>query len=447
MKYLGILVMSIWMIPTLVQAEIRITEIAWMGTTESSFGEWFELYNNGAEAVDVSGWKLYKDNGAKIVFTLTKTIPAGGYLLVERTTPSMLDPVPSVSDEAGPFSNSGFANDGEVLVLKDMVGTTVQTLDYGSGWPAGDAATRQTMQWSGTAWVTGAPTPKNPSTESHTSDTGEVESEESVASNSSKPASSGGASSVVFKKIPDHIEFLFPRTIYRNVPYEYDSVAFFRDMPQYNGYFVWNMGDGGTFTSTKNDGVVYTYLYPGTYTVSFSYYNREGDSVPLLQSYKTVSVTEPGLILSQHDSRSITIKNTASIPIDLSKWGIELNGIRSVLPPHTVIAPQASTTFPAQRFGLETIVSGRLYTPTGEIAAYLGDAPLVVYKQIQKVKTSTTSTTPIKESVAQVPEPVIEIVDQNQKANHRTRIIILGAVMLVVIGACLLLDRIMIHRE
>ncbi len=447
MKHLGILAMSIWMIPVLVQAEIRITEIAWMGTTESSFGEWFELYNNGAEAVDLSGWKLYKDNGAKIVFTLTKTIPAGGYLLIERTTPSMLDPVPGVSDEVGPFSNSGFANDGEFLVLKDGVGTTVQTLDYSSGWPAGDAATRQTMQWSGAAWVTGAPTPKNPSTESNTPDIEEIELEEPVASNST-PASSGGVGSVVFKKIPDHIEFLFPRIIYRNVPYEYDSVAFLRDMPQYNGFFVWNMGDGGTFTSTKNDGVVYTYLYAGTYTISFSYYNREGDLVPLLQSYKTVSVMDPSLTFSQHDNRSITIKNTSLISTDISKWGIELNGIRSVLPPHTLIAPQASTTFPAQRFGVETISSARLYTPTGEIVTHLGGT-LPVYKQVQNIKTATTSTTPIKESVVQVSEPVIEIIDQDQdkKANHRTRIIILGAVMLVVIGACLLLDRIMIHRE
>ncbi len=446
MKYLGILALIMWMIPALVRAEIRITEIAWMGTSESSFAEWFELHNTGGETVDLSGWKLYKDGGAKIVFTLTKTIPAGGYLLVERTTPSVTDPVPSVSDESGPFSNSGFANDGEFLVLQNNIGTTIQSLDYSGGWPSGDAATRQTMQWSGTSWITRPSTPKNPSAEEDNnveSNTEDIQQEENV---DSKNVSKGSVDPIIFKKIPDHIEFLFPKTVYRNVPYEYDAVAFFRDMPRYDGYFVWNMGDGGTFSGTKNDGIVYTYVYPGVYTTSFSYYNKEHDTTPLLQSYKTVSVIDPSLTLSQYDNRSISIKNSASVPVDISKWSIDLNSVRSTFSSHTMIGSQATVTFPASRFGLQNIYSAKLYTPTNELVAYLGQHTHV--KTVQKVKSTTTISTS-KQAPLETSDAVVEIVKENTdtKANHRTRRIIFGAVILVVIGACLLLDRIMIRRE
>jgi hypothetical protein len=74
-------------------ASVRITEIAWMGTAESQFAEWFELFNDGSEDVNLTGWKLYEDAGEQLVFTLTKTIPSNGYLLVERTTASSPDPM------------------------------------------------------------------------------------------------------------------------------------------------------------------------------------------------------------------------------------------------------------------------------------------------------------------------------------------------------------------
>ncbi|HRY62839.1 MAG TPA: PKD domain-containing protein, partial [Candidatus Paceibacterota bacterium] len=39
-------------------------------------------------------------------------------------------------------------------------GTILDSLDALSGWPAGDSATKQTMQWSGGAWITATATPK-----------------------------------------------------------------------------------------------------------------------------------------------------------------------------------------------------------------------------------------------------------------------------------------------
>ena len=106
----SILTLAIIAFPFFVQAQVRITEIAWMGTTESQFGEWIELYNESSTDVPLKDWKLFEAGGDTIVFTFSKTIPAKGFLVLERTTGSVPDPLPSVSNEAGSFGGSGFSN-------------------------------------------------------------------------------------------------------------------------------------------------------------------------------------------------------------------------------------------------------------------------------------------------------------------------------------------------
>ena len=99
-RFVALSIAIVLLSTSIVHANIRMTEIAWMGTSESSFCEWFELYNDGTDSVNLSGWKLYEDGGSQVVFTMTTPITSQGYLLIERTTPSCPDPVPIVSDEA-----------------------------------------------------------------------------------------------------------------------------------------------------------------------------------------------------------------------------------------------------------------------------------------------------------------------------------------------------------
>jgi len=150
--------MSSIFFPGIAYADIRINEIAWMGTAASQYSEWIELYNSGADAVSLAGWKLYK-TGGELFFTLSKTIAAEGYLLVERTTASAPDAVPGINDESGTFNGGGLRNSGEDLSLKDKDGNIIENLPFASGWPAGDAKTKDTMQWDGSKWITAPGTP------------------------------------------------------------------------------------------------------------------------------------------------------------------------------------------------------------------------------------------------------------------------------------------------
>ena len=139
-------------------ASIRINEVAWMGTAASQYSEWIELYNDGPDAVSLDGWKIYK-TGNTLLYTLSKSINAGGYVLVERITASAPDAVRGIDDEAGTFGGGGLRNTGEDLTLEDKDGNAVNILPFADGWPAGDAKNKDTMQWTGTKWITAPGTP------------------------------------------------------------------------------------------------------------------------------------------------------------------------------------------------------------------------------------------------------------------------------------------------
>src|SRR5680860_862039 len=120
-----------------------------------------ELFNDGTESVNLENWKLYKiKSGVEtLIFILTKTIDQQGYLIIERTTNSSPDPLVGINDESGLFGGGSLNDTGEKLILKDSSGSIVQDFDFSSGWPAGDSSTKQTMQWSGSAWISALPTP------------------------------------------------------------------------------------------------------------------------------------------------------------------------------------------------------------------------------------------------------------------------------------------------
>lgn len=68
-KLITLFICTVLLITNYAFASVRITEIAWMGTAESQFGEWIELYNDSAENVSLSGWKLY-EGGESNLFLL-----------------------------------------------------------------------------------------------------------------------------------------------------------------------------------------------------------------------------------------------------------------------------------------------------------------------------------------------------------------------------------------
>lgn len=116
--------------------DVVINEVAWMGTDVSYNDEWIELHNPTGSDISLEGWSLNATDGSPVI-SLTGTIPAGGYYLLERTDDSTVTAVDADLIYTGSMSNTG-----EVLELSD--GT--QVIDAVDAWYAGDNNTKATME-------------------------------------------------------------------------------------------------------------------------------------------------------------------------------------------------------------------------------------------------------------------------------------------------------------
>jgi hypothetical protein len=331
-------------------ADVLVTEINWMGSSDSQFAEWIEFYNTGDEDINMSGWKLYEAGGGTLVFTFTKIIPKKGYLLLERTTSSSPDPVPGINDEAGSFGGSGLSNSGEYLVLKDSGNSVVQGLNFSGGWPAGESDTKKTMQWDGTKWVTATATPKadlNPTT------TGE------------EPIAPPSGTSWVPEKFEPKIILTVPKTIYADVLYEYEAKTYLEYGLAYNGVFVWNMGDGTIYKSSTPQIVSHSYKYPGTYIVSFGYYGNPYEKKPILFAKEKRSVEASSVSLKVIPEKGFEFNNNTDEDFDLSNWLIKLSDDSTLsIPNLSLVAAKSSVIIPFYSLGMSSYSGqARLMTP------------------------------------------------------------------------------------
>ncbi|MCA1031478.1 phospholipase D-like domain-containing protein [Bacillus timonensis] len=120
-----------------VELDVVINEISWMGTTYSYSDEWIELYNDTTKAVSLEGWVLSATDGSPII-TLSGSIPAKGYFLLEKTDDNSVPGIPADIIYTGSLSNTG-----EVLSLKDQSGAVIDTVD---AWYGGDNTSKATME-------------------------------------------------------------------------------------------------------------------------------------------------------------------------------------------------------------------------------------------------------------------------------------------------------------
>ncbi len=122
---------------------ILINELAWAGTFASANDEWIELFNTSNEAINLNGWTL--TDGGDIRINLGGTISPKGYFLLERTDNSTI-----VDISANQLYRGNLRNSGETLRLTDPSGSLIDSANGGGGsWPAGDAASRKSMERAG----------------------------------------------------------------------------------------------------------------------------------------------------------------------------------------------------------------------------------------------------------------------------------------------------------
>ncbi len=129
-------------------SDIVINEIMYAPISLNSDDQYVELYNRGAAAVDVSGWKF--TSGITFTFPKKTSIPVDGYLVVARNAARMLTNYPNlnagnlVGDFGGSLSGKGerlalampdpvVTANSEGIVTTNVIYPVVNEVTYGTG--------------------------------------------------------------------------------------------------------------------------------------------------------------------------------------------------------------------------------------------------------------------------------------------------------------------------
>lgn len=153
--------------------EILINEVAWMGSTISANDEWFELYNNTQNEIDLTNWILQANDGSPKII-LSGKISTQNYYLLERTDD---ETVPNVSADL--IYSGSLSNDGEWLKLFDSDNNLINEINAQSGWPGGENETKKTLErvnqtWQTSSLINGTPKSQNSIQDNETTSTPEI---------------------------------------------------------------------------------------------------------------------------------------------------------------------------------------------------------------------------------------------------------------------------------
>ena len=121
--------------------------------------EWIEVMNGTDETVDLSDWTLF-ESGTSRALTLimgNAVLPAGGFAIIAANNESFLTDWPDFEGTLFDTTSFTLVNTGEILVLKNGAGETVDEVTYSPEDGAeGDGSSLQLID---DDWVAAPPTP------------------------------------------------------------------------------------------------------------------------------------------------------------------------------------------------------------------------------------------------------------------------------------------------
>jgi hypothetical protein len=356
-------------IPVLSEAAVTISEIAWMGSATSANHEWIELYNSGP-ATDVTGWTL--TDGMNLNISLTGTIPAGSYAVLERT-----------SDDSAPGSmfmkyGGALVNTGATLTLKRTDGSIEDQVAGGENWlgVCGDNVTKETSQYTTSGWVTGTPTPGSANSgiscsevveepdDEEEEETEEVEEEieEPITELLSRSRNSSETVRLILTDSMLALKIDAQKVGYVNQPIYFEAIPTGVGITIENSLaYTWNFGDGGV---TYGSEPTHSFAYPGTYIVTvYGAYKRQEQLAR--HQIKILPVT---LSVTKNMFGDVQINNDSPYEIDVSEYLVQ--GERSFqFPEYSIILPKQTVTLAEKKIGSGLV---RVLDAKGKVVTYSG---------------------------------------------------------------------------
>ena len=342
-------------LPGVAAAAITISEIAWMGTTNSANDEWIEFYNSGSTAVDVSDWRItnassYSQTGSfDVVLEAAGTIGAGQYAVLERTDDA------SAPGTAFYIYTGALPNGGATLKLDDAIGNLMDQVAGGENWETigGDNTTKETAQYTASGWQTATPSPGsvnavgNAPTQSATA----ARNVSSNATSGSGAAVSSSASKSSETTNPA-LRIAAPSRAFVNQLLTFTPAKSDAQWTHKGHDFWWNFGDGSTSDTRTSQ---HAYTHPGRYVAVLTA-NKMREKVIARHEITVLPVT---LAITRNRAGEVQLSNTAQYEIDVSNYRISAADATIVLPPHTYLLSNQTITIPDTTLHLwgDTIVT------------------------------------------------------------------------------------------
>ncbi len=115
--------------------DLVINEINYNSSDLFDTGDWIEIYNNGAQVVDLDGY-YFTDNDPehRYTFPAYSSVEPGEYILLVQDTASFLTLFPNVQNIYGSF-DFGLSGSGEQISLYDLSNRLIDRVEYDDTYP------------------------------------------------------------------------------------------------------------------------------------------------------------------------------------------------------------------------------------------------------------------------------------------------------------------------
>ena len=373
-KYLILATFFIFSLPFFANAGIIINEIMYDLEGADTDREWIEIFNNGSEPVDLTGWKFFEANTNHALTSVQggSVIQPNGLAVIVDNSEKFLIDWPGFS---GIIFDSSFSlsNTGETLVLKNSEFADIDSVSYNSDMGAnGDG---KSLQKSGSSWIAAIPTPGAQNSNLAVQPPNEPPSEELELLQTTTV--------VVWHVEPQiYANAGEDKTIVAGADIEFKGNALgLKKEPLDNARYLWNFGDG---TIKEGQNVLHSYKYPAEYIVTLDVSSGKYSA----SDRAMVKVVPNKISISEATSEFIKLKNGSDITLDISGWFLKGNGILFKIPKNTFINANEEIPISSSVSGINAInINSEIFLlyPNGSAAfSYITQKPKIVLSQEAK---------------------------------------------------------------
>lgn len=370
-------------------ASIEITEIMYDVSGTDTNREWVEVYNNGADPVDLSKWYFFSNNTKHSLNpNSSSSLNSGSYGVIVQDANKFMVDWPSFSGLIFDSSWTGLGNEDDSIAMKDPDLNITSSVGYTSSMGAtGDGNSLQKVNGS---FVSASPTPglgnqssgnnnqENLNTNTPTNNNNTNQQNTTQDSNTSKSSSGSTGSSA--KVTPEAPKVITTKIITKNNATTRVGFSITANTIGYkkenldSGKFVWSFGDGNSMQEAKHKPFEYAYQYSGEYVLTLNYYESILSAKPIAADSITIVVTDPELFITKIGDITdpyVEIKNQSEYKMSLSGWVLNSNNKSFKLPEGMAILPNKSVILSPKvtLFDFNDIQNLSLFAPNGSLVS------------------------------------------------------------------------------